>query len=185
MASRSTRSRSPPHARPAATRCRHARGLESLTLRSWPGSPPDEEWVIVGYESQGVRRSSSLLMRPVLVLRRGRFGRGGRIGQDDQAAEVLGYDGGLALIELVRRSSSRTHPGRRGDCGGRGLGAEQRWAAVSADDDFSREVCARARRAPLSKKGRVHDGVRRVAALRHAMQTSERRRASRRPRIRS
>ncbi len=36
---------------------RHARGLESLTLRSMLlSAPPDEEWVIVGYESGGRNR---------------------------------------------------------------------------------------------------------------------------------
>jgi hypothetical protein len=40
---------------------RHARGLENLTIRPMSiGLPPDEEWVIIGYEKDGQRRELRL-----------------------------------------------------------------------------------------------------------------------------
>lgn len=153
---------------------RHARGLESLTLRSLAlGAPPDEEWVIVGYESQGVRRE---LKFPWMVSSSPSFGavvdsdEEAVLASDDQAAEVLGYDGGLLALARARKAIFFPELIRvEEEIAARLEGWEPNnvGAAVSADDDFFREKFAqRATAAPRrtleQAAGRVHDGVRRA-----------------------
>jgi hypothetical protein len=80
---------------------RHARGLSTLTLRPLGmASPPDEEWVVVGFDAGGERREIRLEWQvfepepsPIAVDPKA---------ADDALARTLGFD---AITEAVRRAS--------------------------------------------------------------------------------